>query len=324
MALATTIINATDKLSVLRTKFNSLLSEFNDFTFDINGNLQFTGNISQSDEKLTLNYGETQSGSLTKLPGLEIDRGLLTDQTLVWNESTGTWQVGELAGSLTSISLNGHVHSDYLNKDGSVSMTGNLELGNHYIGNDGGNEGLSFDTSGNGTFSGSLTSNSLITGTTQVTSLETRNSTNPTTVLIDNTYTDGSNYERAFLKFDSNVFEIGTEALGTGTKREVGINTNGLIKIYTYNGNLSDDATLTLPTYTKFMKGFVLIGDNTEHTDFIGNISGSVTLINNSANVVANADTDVKLCIGTGTANPIVLKNRLGSSKDMFVIIWYY
>lgn len=50
-----------------------------------------------------------------------------------------------------------------------------------------------------------------------------RNSTNAQTFNIYNTYTDGSNYERGFLKWDSNVLKIGTEALGTGTVREVAI-----------------------------------------------------------------------------------------------------
>ena len=50
-----------------------------------------------------------------------------------------------------------------------------------------------------------------------------RNSTNAQTFNIYNTYTDGSNYERGFLKWNSNVLEIGTEALGTGTQRNVKI-----------------------------------------------------------------------------------------------------
>lgn len=36
-----------------------------------------------------------------------------------------------------------------------------------------------------------------------------------------NTYTDDSNYERGFLKWNSNILEIGVDAAGTGTSREV-------------------------------------------------------------------------------------------------------
>ena len=50
-----------------------------------------------------------------------------------------------------------------------------------------------------------------------------RNGTNAQTFNIYNTYTDASNYERGFLKWNSNFFEIGTEALGTGTDRSTRI-----------------------------------------------------------------------------------------------------
>lgn len=48
-----------------------------------------------------------------------------------------------------------------------------------------------------------------------------RNSTNAQTFNIYNTFTDASNYERGFMKWNSNVLEIGTEAAGTGTARDV-------------------------------------------------------------------------------------------------------
>jgi len=50
-----------------------------------------------------------------------------------------------------------------------------------------------------------------------------RNGANAQTFNIYNTYTDASNYERGFLKWNSNVLEIGTEANGTGTARSVRI-----------------------------------------------------------------------------------------------------
>ena len=50
-----------------------------------------------------------------------------------------------------------------------------------------------------------------------------RNSTNAQTFNLYNTYTDASNYERGFMKWNSNVLEIGTEAAGTGTARAVGL-----------------------------------------------------------------------------------------------------
>jgi hypothetical protein len=50
-----------------------------------------------------------------------------------------------------------------------------------------------------------------------------RNGTNAQLFRVYNTYTDGSNYERAFFRWNSNTLEIGTEAGGTGTAREVAI-----------------------------------------------------------------------------------------------------
>jgi hypothetical protein len=50
-----------------------------------------------------------------------------------------------------------------------------------------------------------------------------RRTTNAQTFRLYNTYTNSSNYERLALKWDSNVFKITTEALGTGTLRGLNI-----------------------------------------------------------------------------------------------------
>jgi hypothetical protein len=46
-----------------------------------------------------------------------------------------------------------------------------------------------------------------------------RNGTNAQTFNIYNTFTDAANYERGFLRWSSNVFQVGTEAGGTGSAR---------------------------------------------------------------------------------------------------------
>ncbi|MCP3665739.1 MAG: hypothetical protein GY696_25130 [Gammaproteobacteria bacterium] len=53
--------------------------------------------------------------------------------------------------------------------------------------------------------------------------LDQRNSTNAQTFNIYNTYTDASNYERGFLRWDSDVLTLGTEAGGTGVVRDIAI-----------------------------------------------------------------------------------------------------
>ena len=56
-----------------------------------------------------------------------------------------------------------------------------------------------------------------------------RNGTNAQAFNIYNTYTDASNYERGTLKWDTNEFVVGTEAAGTGTKRDLKVNTNTFV-----------------------------------------------------------------------------------------------
>jgi len=46
-----------------------------------------------------------------------------------------------------------------------------------------------------------------------------------------NLFTDESNYERGFMRWSSNVLEIGTEAAGTGTVRPVKVLSNGTLSI---------------------------------------------------------------------------------------------
>jgi hypothetical protein len=50
-----------------------------------------------------------------------------------------------------------------------------------------------------------------------------RNGTNAQTFRLYNTFTDASNYERGFLRWSSDVFEVGPEAAGTGTARPMRI-----------------------------------------------------------------------------------------------------
>jgi len=48
-----------------------------------------------------------------------------------------------------------------------------------------------------------------------------RRSTNAQTFRLYNTFTDASNYERGFFRWNTNVLEIGAEAAGTGTQRTI-------------------------------------------------------------------------------------------------------
>ncbi len=98
----------------------------------------------------------------------------------------------------------------------------------------------------------------------------------------------------------------------------------GTINNFTYQGDVADDATFNLPAITDSAWGFIQFGDNEEYALFTVDNDGDVTLISNSANIVANADTDGSGCIGTAaTQEPLVIRNRLGAQKNINLIIWY-
>jgi len=57
-----------------------------------------------------------------------------------------------------------------------------------------------------------------------------RNGVNAQAFNLYNTYTDASNYERGFMRWSSNVLQIGSDKLGTGTARDIDFLTNGLAR----------------------------------------------------------------------------------------------
>jgi hypothetical protein len=87
--------------------------------------------------------------------------------------------------------------------------------------------------------------------------------------------------------------------------------------------SMADDDTRTLPTLVSGALGFVVIGADEERAIFSVDSSGNANLIIASANIVANADTDGKFCIGTSVANPLILRNRLGAEKTTMRAILY-
>lgn len=72
-----------------------------------------------------------------------------------------------------------------------------------------------------------------------------KNSTSANALRIYNTFTDTSNYERAFVRWSSNVLQIGAEAAGTGTGRELWLK-GGNTGYLTFTGNVNADLTLTM------------------------------------------------------------------------------
>jgi hypothetical protein len=73
-----------------------------------------------------------------------------------------------------------------------------------------------------------LGTSGILTGGTNL--IEQVNGANAQTFRIYRTSTDASNYERGFMRWSSNILQIGTEAAGTGSLRNIGIGSN--------NGNI--------------------------------------------------------------------------------------
>lgn len=61
-----------------------------------------------------------------------------------------------------------------------------------------------------------------------------RNGANAQTFNIYNTYTSGSNYERGFMRWSSNVLQIGCEAAGTGSGRVTEIRSAAQLDFYCF------------------------------------------------------------------------------------------
>jgi len=91
----------------------------------INGNKTFNGNViiegnlttinsidlSVNDNEITLNSGETGSGISEGYSGLVVDRGLLDNAILRFDETDDKWKIG-VGSSLVEISILGHIHDD--------------------------------------------------------------------------------------------------------------------------------------------------------------------------------------------------------------------
>jgi hypothetical protein len=67
-------------------------------------------------------------------------------------------------------------------------------------------------------------------------------------LLLYNTTTTATNYERGFLRWSSNVLQIGTEKLGTGTARNLELQTDGATRVTIQTGGLQVAGGATIDT----------------------------------------------------------------------------
>jgi len=136
-----------------------------------------------------------------------------------------------------------------------------------------------------------------------------RNGTSAQTFRLYNTYTDASNYERGFLRWSSNVLQIGTEALGTGSARALELQTGGTTRFtIATNGAITCSSSLSVVSNLNFQGNAAIVGNIA---------SGVLRLVNSGA-------TDFnRLQFGGGTSSfpalkrsSTVLQSRLADDSD--------
>lgn len=96
----------------------------------------------------------------------------------------------------------------------------------------------------------------------------------------------------------------------------------GAVTYYDYAGNLADDSILTLPASTQGGWGKVTLSNGSYWGHFEFTNTAIVTISYSSASVI-NSDTDGNWCIIDG-GSTVQIKNRLGSTQNINVIVFYY
>jgi hypothetical protein len=286
MALAIDDILVGDQITTIRTKYNALVAEFDDFTFDaysgaltFENDLEITGNLLVDTDLtidgefyadgtfLNLNWGNTSIVS----GGLRVDRGSGgADAVLAFYESDDLWKVGLYGGAFTALSLVGHTHDDRYYTESQID--------------------------------------SLISGYYTQSQVDTLLTGYYTSSQVDTLLTD---YYTS-TEIDGAFFAIPSTVVGT------------TLKVYTHSASVLDDGSFNLPAITNNGFGWVTVGDNAERSHFSISSIGAVILLSNTANVIQGADTDNKFCIGTAaTQEPLTIKNRLGGTRAVNLVLWY-
>jgi hypothetical protein len=111
-----------------------------------------------------------------------------------------------------------------------------------------------------------------------------RNSTNPQAFRVYNSYTDGSNYERGFARWSSNVLEIGAEAAGTGTARAIRLMTSNTILKTAGGSNYAIEGGSII----RYASGVDLLWSNS--TNAHTGITSDVGILRESAGVLKISD----------------------------------
>jgi hypothetical protein len=275
-----------------------------------------------------LNAANTWSAAQT-FGNVVIAQGTITDPaamisgTVTWNDAADTftgWKlnVTDTASAAASMFVDFQVASvsiASITKGGTITTNGNI--------NSSGNiSGLS-----NSSLVRLGSSLDVVLARDAADVLNLRRTTNPQTLRVSNTWTDGSNYEIGVFRWNSNVLEVGTEAAGTGSGRHLRFKSSGSSSVYVAPGgtdsyyfnsnglmfatdNAKDigasGATRPRNIYvgSDIVAGGSFRGETLQLTDGRSTPSATVGL---AKIYVDTADGDLKVIFGDGTIKTIVV-----------------
>jgi hypothetical protein len=106
----------------------------------INGNLDVRGNTTVisttdtaiKDNKIILNDGEAGAGVSAGTAGIEVDRGSLANVSVLWNETTDTWQLTEDGSTFVNIVATSTGLTNLID-DPTPTLGANLQVGSFWI-----------------------------------------------------------------------------------------------------------------------------------------------------------------------------------------------